>query len=527
MLWRYVALLASALCTLVRARTPSCLVVGAGPAGLSCARALLSHGVDARVLEASSRVGGRVRTQHLSAHGLCELGTTWMHGTAGNRAWELACEFGLLEESSSSAGAAMDRAYALADELWLRDDGRAVDMAAVAAARRVFQEAISTCEDGDAGTASVGEHVLAAWARELDELVVTHGDADLLSAILQWEWRMQCMVDGCACLNDEGAAAFAQYADVPGPDLRMPLGFSSLTDRLAQPLLEAGRLQLESPVLSVYWGTSTSKTDPGSEPPSGSGAVRVQLASGEWRAADAVVLSVPLPALNRIAIEPPPPQAHMQARQQLELGAVEKLFVRLERCSDAGGSDAPPPKLIKLLWLCPDDERWAVADTSTRVGDVGTRTSWARSLNRLRWEAGMHPHSVVGWLTGDHARAAARLSDTELKQELTQELRPFWDQLGWQPASATCTTFSADPFIGGAYTFPRVGALAPGVAEALASPLYAHGDCTSGAAGKPAAPPSVLFCGEATSAEHFGTVHGAIASGEREATRLLASWGLL
>ncbi len=38
------------------------VVVGAGLAGLSCARALVARGVDVRVLEASDGVGGRVRT---------------------------------------------------------------------------------------------------------------------------------------------------------------------------------------------------------------------------------------------------------------------------------------------------------------------------------------------------------------------------------------------------------------------------------------------------------------------------------
>src|SRR5919197_5615544 len=37
-------------------------VIGAGLAGLSCARHLLDHGVNATVLEAADGVGGRVRT---------------------------------------------------------------------------------------------------------------------------------------------------------------------------------------------------------------------------------------------------------------------------------------------------------------------------------------------------------------------------------------------------------------------------------------------------------------------------------
>jgi len=41
------------------------LVVGAGLAGLACARALTGHGLEVRVLEADDAVGGRVRTDHV------------------------------------------------------------------------------------------------------------------------------------------------------------------------------------------------------------------------------------------------------------------------------------------------------------------------------------------------------------------------------------------------------------------------------------------------------------------------------
>jgi phytoene dehydrogenase-like protein len=41
------------------------VVVGAGLAGLACARGLTARGLDVRVLEAGDAVGGRVRTDHV------------------------------------------------------------------------------------------------------------------------------------------------------------------------------------------------------------------------------------------------------------------------------------------------------------------------------------------------------------------------------------------------------------------------------------------------------------------------------
>ena len=46
------------------------VVVGAGLAGLACARALTGRGLDVRVLEAGDAVGGRVRTDHVDGYTL-------------------------------------------------------------------------------------------------------------------------------------------------------------------------------------------------------------------------------------------------------------------------------------------------------------------------------------------------------------------------------------------------------------------------------------------------------------------------
>lgn len=57
------------------------IIIGAGMAGLACARMLLDHGLDVRILEAREDLGGRVRT-HFSPHLKfpLELGAEFIHG---------------------------------------------------------------------------------------------------------------------------------------------------------------------------------------------------------------------------------------------------------------------------------------------------------------------------------------------------------------------------------------------------------------------------------------------------------------
>ena len=64
------------------------IVVGAGTAGLSCAKALHAAGKHVFVLEAQSRIGGRI---HSETHGdeVFDLGASWIHGINNNPIWEI------------------------------------------------------------------------------------------------------------------------------------------------------------------------------------------------------------------------------------------------------------------------------------------------------------------------------------------------------------------------------------------------------------------------------------------------------
>ena len=69
------------------------VVIGAGVAGLAAARELTLAGRTVAVVEASDRVGGRVRTDRDLGVAF-DLGASWIHGTTGNPLTELAQQAG-------------------------------------------------------------------------------------------------------------------------------------------------------------------------------------------------------------------------------------------------------------------------------------------------------------------------------------------------------------------------------------------------------------------------------------------------
>ena len=95
-------------------------------------------------------------------------------------------------------------------------------------------------------------------------------------------------------------------------------------------------------------------------------------------------------------------------------------------------------------------------------------------------------------------------SDEKIVAEGMAVLRSMFGEESPDPQSVQITRWIADPFAGGSYSFPQVGAPAD-ARSILAEPI---GD-------------RLFFAGEATSSNYPATVHGAYLSGEREANRIL------
>jgi monoamine oxidase len=169
----------------------------------------------------------------------------------------------------------------------------------------------------------------------------------------------------------------------------------------------------------------------------------------------------------------------------LEMGPV----VRVSLCF-ATSFWQDEPEMADLSFLFTDDPEFPTWWTSNPLA-YPILTGWAAGPN-----AAVHTGRSQDEIIHSAVRALARIlefDESKLRQQLTGTYMHDWQQ---------------DPFSRGAYSYASVGGFDG--ARALAAPVA----------------DTLYFAGEATNGDGYnGTVHGAMASGDRAARELLKSVG--
>ena len=342
------------------------VVVGAGLAGLVAADELARAGAEVVVLEARSRVGGRVWSQTLPNGAVVEMGAEYI--LPGNTALlELVERFGL--------------------GLW--DKGMRYGRRDPRGGIGTTHEELATAMEIVEAELATGGHAQASAEAFLDSIDIPAGAREAILARAEIS---------CASTADRVAAAdlggVAHIDEEPSPSIaggnqRLPLA-------LAEELGSA--IHLDDPVTSIRWGDS----------------VIVGSRSGELDA-DACVVAVPAPVIDGISFEPALPEPLRQALGLIEYGHAAKLFVPLR-------SSAPPSAVMNVperywTWTATGDRDEprpvvsAFAGSRPALGrlEVGSGPSrWLDSLERLRTDLDFETSGAVlsTWDDDPWARAA-------------------------------------------------------------------------------------------------------------------------
>ncbi len=269
--------------------TKAVLVVGAGMAGLSAARALIEGGWPVRVIEARDRIGGRVYTSRDWGVPL-EMGASWIHGMTDNPLTELARRARARLVPTDYYGwakLAVDPALPPLDydkRTW----------------RQFVRLARDQVDDGSLGAA-------VAAAADGEDL----SDSDRA----QLAFYVTCEIEDEYAANADqlSALTFDEGRYAGGDQDVITSGYDALPNLLAAGL----RITLNTPVTAIVRrGDSVT--------------VRAGDRSFEGPAA---IVTVPLGVLKSraIAFDPPLPAGHARAIDALGFGVLSKSYFRLDR----------------------------------------------------------------------------------------------------------------------------------------------------------------------------------------------------
>jgi monoamine oxidase len=430
------------------------VVVGAGIAGLTVANALAHGGVECVVVEARDRIGGRLHTADLAGSPV-DLGGSWIHTPVGNP----------IRAFAQSAGVPCRSANPLSELAGFDcGEGRRLSAAELEASLSMqlegFPEAVGRllAELGPDASAADGIEAFVAGAglatgaarraRQALRGLIEADSADLPERqSLRWMWN-------------EIEYGGPYLGDVPVGGYRC----------LAEAMAAGVDLRLGADVAEIIRSA---------------GGVRVRSGDGTSEEGSHVVVTVPLGVLKRdvLRFSPALPPGRRAAIERLGFGHYEKVALRFdEPFWRAAG-------LPNLMVFPRDPEApvvWAIGQDAFGAGPVLVFHIF---------------HSATGHILDATADDAARWV-LDMLAEATGSPCPA-------PAAVAVTSWTNDPYSGGAYTHIPPGA-STADADLLGEPIGGR----------------LLFAGEHTQSARLAYADGAMTSGIREAKRLLGRPGV-
>ena len=442
------------------------VVVGAGIAGLVCAKRLAAAGADVVVLEARDRVGGRTLNHTLACGGTVELGGQWV-GPHQVAVLSLLDELGLETFPTYDIGdnmfehAGALRRYAGSTPsltpLILADIGVAMwrldRMARTVPLDAPWSAAKASAWDGQTVAAWLSRQVASAAAKEYFRL--------LCEAVWAADPEDVSLLHFLFYVHSAGGIERLISTDGGAQQMRIVGGSQQISSRLAADL--DARVLLGTRVHGIVRHLA--------------GGVTVRADNGDWPA-DAVVVALPPPLAGRLHYEPALPADRDQLTQRTPQGSVVK-------CMAAYSSPF-----------------WRDAGLSGQV------TSTAGPV-KVVFDNSPHdsPSGVlVAFLEGRQARMISGASPPERRTVVLDCLiRFFGDQAG-EPTEYVDLVWADEPYTRGCY-----GAFLPpntwtSFGQAMRRPI---GD--------------IHWASSETALQWSGYMDGAVSSGQRAAEQVLAS----
>ncbi|MEM7454624.1 MAG: NAD(P)/FAD-dependent oxidoreductase [Planctomycetota bacterium] len=403
------------------------VIIGAGMAGLSAARALHDCGRSVVVLEARNRTGGRTFTDKVG-EGVVDLGGSWIHGV-GDTPLRLVIEAAGLEYSPH----------------YLDPDGfYDASIEARPNNLELFQ-VLAAFEAFNPRSLDIAEDPTASVADGLDEFIENLALDEVSSGRIRF--GLEALYSAGAGRMDKQALNPAEadwpyensFGEVDGTDFVVKGGYKMLVDFLSMDL----DIRLECPVSLIEYG------DEGV----------VVHCGNETVEASHVIVTVPLGVLKEgtITFEPALPEEKQGAIERIGFGTFEKVILNFDR--DFWGD--------------------AINVTSYYAG-LGAERAWPFFFDMSEFAGSP---TLICIYAGHFAQVAQdTLDDEQIVAEVIKAVEQMAGEPAPAPVASRVTRWRSDAFSRGSYSFVSVDTKA-GDADLLAAPvgerLFFAGEATS------------------------------------------------
>jgi monoamine oxidase len=464
------------------------IVLGAGAAGLSAARTLLSGSSSSSssssiakitIFEARDRVGGR--TLSVSAPGgggiqsqsHIEHGGEFVHGGNTSTA-QLAAEMGMHLIPVNRYG-----------ELnWNTLGAHYTTSQDVMQAKQLHDTVGDKAEGTYLPSMSLRDAMLLETEKNSNSSIISFNESTA-NVLLAQTW--------CSDIDKLSVCDVQQErrADVAGPDeYRLSAGgYSELWRRLVE--------TFDNTVFSIRYQSIATEVDYNE---GGEGKITIRLASGESLTCDYLISSIPVAVLPSVAFSPPLPAAKQEAIRNMRTAAATKAILIFRLDGGVTGA-ASIPELVALQSL---------ASLWTDDAEAHLPRWWTPWYGAKLTEAAAETVAFCGFATDSYALRFDALTEEAARQvaigDAAKVLSIDVDILSNSVVSFQRVSWAADPFARGGYATVELQTATTTTREDLYAPINGR----------------VFFAGEACC--FWGnkqTVHGAVDTGREAALRLI------
>lgn len=488
------------------------IVVGAGPAGLTAARHLQRQGFTVTVLEARSRIGGRVFTDRASLSVPVDLGASIITGVEADVTSErrpdpssLICAQLGLELTVLNSDCPLydtvtgEKVPADLDEALEAEYNSLLDDMELLAAERGERAMKMSLEEGlEYGLKSRRmahhgqDHTEITPSKSQDSSVaaekISRDDGNPNNQVSNLEglnplerrvmdWHFAHLEYGCAALLKEVSLPNWNQDDVyggfGGAHCMIKGGYSSVVESLAEGIC----IHLDHVVTDISYIPKDCQMNNELHK-----RVTVSTASGNEYSADALLITVPLGCLKAETIKFSPPLPHWKylSIKRLGFGVLNKVVMEFP----------------EVFWDDSIDYFGATAEVTDQRG---------RCFMFWNVKKTVGAPVLIALLVGKAAVDGQNINSSDHVGHALIVLRKlFGEDKVPDPVASVVTDWGRDPYSYGAYSYVAVGSSGEDY-DILGRPVD---DC-------------LFFAGEATCKEHPDTVGGAMMSGLREAVRII------